>query len=193
MMEIPTTSATLLQRLQDGQDVEAWREFYDTYHELVLAVARRWGLQPTDCDDVVQETLAKLARAMPQFRYDPQRGRFRSYFKTAVTNVVMTKLRQDRRVGRVQTMDGEIDTQDPSDEIWETEWRRHHVRLAMRRVRSEFSERDLEVFDQYAVRGGSTRAISDALGVTPEQIYQIKSRVARRICALIEEQIHLED
>ena len=193
-MDTPSTRATLLERLRDGQDVDAWREFYDLYQELVLAVARRWGLQSSDCDDVLQETLARLARALPEFRYDPGRGRFRSYLKTTVTSVIVTRLRQTRRGTGVQALENHHEPADPGDvdEIWETEWRRHHVRMAMRRVRNEFSERDIDVFDRYAVRDGDATEIAQASGLSVDQVYQIKSRIARRISTLIDEQIARE-
>jgi hypothetical protein len=42
-------------------------------------VARRAGLDESGAQDVVQETVIAVARKMPGFRYDPQRGSFKQW------------------------------------------------------------------------------------------------------------------
>lgn len=42
---------------------------------LLAGFARRRGLQGADCDDLVQDVLMALVKAMPGFRYDPHKGR----------------------------------------------------------------------------------------------------------------------
>ena len=60
-----TTHTTLLARLAKGDDSSAWQEFNDRYGQLIRGFARRRGLQPADCDDVAQEVLLGLSKAMP--------------------------------------------------------------------------------------------------------------------------------
>ena len=93
-MERFTTRVSLLQRLAAGSGDVAWEEFHAQYGELVRAVARRRGLQPADCDDVLQEVLAKLTGTMPGFTYDPARGRFRGFLKTLVVHAIADRFRQ---------------------------------------------------------------------------------------------------
>jgi len=52
MAEIPPTRASLLLRLRDAQDGEAWREFVDLYAPLVYGYARKQGLQDADAADL---------------------------------------------------------------------------------------------------------------------------------------------
>lgn len=75
MNDRSTTHATLLARLATGGD-EAWSEFASRYGLLIRGFARRRGLSESDCDDVVQETLLALSKAMPSFKYDPAKGLF---------------------------------------------------------------------------------------------------------------------
>ncbi len=91
-----STHATLLARLRDGEDRAAWQEFCDRYGELIQGFARRRGLQPSDCDDVVQETLLALTKSMPKFHYEPGKGSFRSYLKTIVLHTIFRRSRQKR-------------------------------------------------------------------------------------------------
>ena len=63
------THASLLLRLRDDADGGAWNEFLDRYGELIRGFARRRGLQSADCDDIAQDVLLSLSKALPNFQY----------------------------------------------------------------------------------------------------------------------------
>src|SRR4051794_25181714 len=66
----PATSASLLIRLQQAPaDQDAWLEFLRRYGPRIHNWCRRWGLQEADAQDVTQNVLLKLTRAMQAFRY----------------------------------------------------------------------------------------------------------------------------
>src|SRR6185436_17465109 len=75
------TRQSLLTRLRDWQDQDGWREFFDTYWPLIYRVARQAGLEDGAAQDVVQNTFIYLTRRMPKFRYDPERGSFKSWLR----------------------------------------------------------------------------------------------------------------
>ena len=83
-----TTHVSLLARLSDEADRTAWHDFCSRYGEMIRHFARQQQLQPADIDDVLQDVLVALTRSMPGFRYDPAKGKFRSYLKTVVVRVV---------------------------------------------------------------------------------------------------------
>jgi RNA polymerase sigma factor (sigma-70 family) len=89
-----STHTTLLARLADGSDRSAWDEFHDSYGELIRRFAAGRGLQPADCDDLVQEVLLTLAQAMRSFEYDPAKGSFRAYLKTITIHAVSKIVRK---------------------------------------------------------------------------------------------------
>jgi hypothetical protein len=57
------TRASLLLRVRDSADREAWEEFVEIYGPVVHRLARNKGMQPADADDVTQQVL--LAVAVP--------------------------------------------------------------------------------------------------------------------------------
>jgi RNA polymerase sigma-70 factor (ECF subfamily) len=65
-----TTSATLLERLRQPADQEAWARFVRLYTPLPYYWARRVGLQEQDAADLVQEVFAVLFQKLPEFTYD---------------------------------------------------------------------------------------------------------------------------
>ncbi len=73
------TRASMLQRLKDPADRTTWEEFHRTYRGLIHGVARRAGLNETEAEEVVQETLIAVAGKMPGFTYDPVKDSFKGW------------------------------------------------------------------------------------------------------------------
>jgi RNA polymerase sigma-70 factor (ECF subfamily) len=63
MDEPPGTRHSLILRLRDPADADAWHEFVTLYEPLVYRLARRKGLQDADARDVCQEVFRAVARA----------------------------------------------------------------------------------------------------------------------------------
>ena len=74
MDDSQATRNSLLIRLGDGSDKQAWFDFVDLYSPVVYGFARRQGLQDAHAADLVQEVLRSVARSLPCF--NPQKGRF---------------------------------------------------------------------------------------------------------------------
>lgn len=187
-----TTHTTLLARLSAGVDPSAWNDFHDRYAGLIRGFALRQGLQSADCDDIVQDTLMALSQAMPRFRYEPGRGTFRSYLKTVVLHAIFRRSRQkrgERLLEEVEAVSPEGEGDSEADVHWESEWRQYHLRLAMRRIEAEFNAKDRAAFEAYAVAGRPVRETAAELGLSPDQVYQAKSRILKRLCELVEEQV----
>lgn len=184
-----TTHVSLLERLSEGRDVAAWREFSERYGPLLRGFARARGLAEADCDDVVQDVIAALVQRMPGFRYDPERGRFRGYLKTIAVRAIRRRLDGSAREAATDALD-ERAAEDPEQErVWELEWRQYHMRLAMRSIEAEFNALDRLAFQRYGVEGRAAKETADELGLSVDQVYQAKSRIVRRLGELIEAQI----
>lgn len=187
-----TTHISLLVRLHDDSDPTAWREFHDRYADLLRGFARRRGLQAADCDDVVQEVLVSLGKALPNFEYDPTRGKFRSYLKTVTIRAIYKKSRQKPRNAQLENIEeatraASSDTD--VDDAWEAEWREYHVRQALKVLSPELNPKDRQAFQLYAVDGQAIEEVAERLEMSRDAIYQAKSRILRRLSALIERQV----
>lgn len=190
-----STHVSLLQSLATGPQSPSWAQFCEQYGELIRGFARRQGVQQTDCDDVLQDVLVNLTSALPNFQYDPARGRFRGYLKTITLHVIIKR----RTRGGARLRPAELDTQvadasrdDDIDATWEAEWRSHHVRQAMRVIDAEFNELDRQAFQHYAVNGNDPQSTAKALDISIDRVYQAKSRITRRLSELIEVQVAAE-
>ena len=57
----PDTRLSLILRLSDPADADAWRDFVSLYEPLIYQLARRKGLQDADARDLCQEVLLAVA------------------------------------------------------------------------------------------------------------------------------------
>lgn len=197
------THASLVERLArpgDPADADAaWLTFLDRYGPLLRGFCRRHDLAPSDTDDVIQDVLLALTKALPGFTYDPARGKFRGYLKTVVLHAVYRRICQKRKDLPLDQVESAAHAQaqtaagDPAtDALWEQEWRQHHLALALRTLDAEASPRDRAVFEAYALAGQPVEAVAGAHGLSTDAVYQIKSRMLKRLSALIQQQVDEE-
>ena len=190
-----TTHASLLIRLQDEADSTAWREFDDRYGELIRGFGRRRDLQPADCDDVAQDVMLSLSKAMPGFEYDPAKGKFRSYLKTAALRAIFRRSHQrhgEIALGTIEEATRIAEADAAVDEAWELEWQRYHLRQAMGALQTEFNETDRKAFQHYAIEGHDAQETAAEFGISVNQVYHAKSRILKRLEKQIEAQVREE-
>src|SRR5262249_26860595 len=104
MLDSPATRASLLVRLKDPQDPDAWQQFLEIYAPAVYAFARKRGLQDADAADLMQEVMRSVSSAAARLDYDPSRGSFRGWLYTITRNKLFNFL--DTRRQRVQGAGG---------------------------------------------------------------------------------------
>src|SRR5437867_1344562 len=108
MHEPPATRPSLLLRIRDSRDRDAWRQFVEVYAPLIYRFVRRCRLQDADAAEVTQETLKAVARASKRLDYDPRRGSFRAWLFTVVRSKLADFHARENRPDR-PTGDLELD------------------------------------------------------------------------------------
>jgi RNA polymerase sigma factor (sigma-70 family) len=197
------THASLIARLADqarsGDTPEmsnagAWSDFIERYGDLIRGYCRKRGIDSANIEDILQDVMVNLIKAMPGFQYDPSKGRFRSYLLTITQHAMSKKVRQDHRAGALvlDERSSESNFGTHQDEQWESEWRSYHIRRALATMEAEFSARDREAFMRYAVGSDSAQVVCSDLGLSLDALYQIKSRMLRRLSALVQSQVDEE-
>ncbi|MCB1275324.1 sigma-70 family RNA polymerase sigma factor [Prosthecobacter sp.] len=180
------TRSSLLTRLRDWGDAPGWREFFDTYWQLIYSVARRSGMKDHDAQDLVQEVMVSVAREMPDFHYDPARGRFKAWLLRIVHRRVADHWRTGvaRRQNTV-SMEDEI-VPEPIDDtgfekLWQDEWQQQMLALALRRVKARVSVQQFMIFEMAEMRRLPMAEIRRGLGVSTTQVYLARHRVRKMV------------
>jgi len=187
MNDSATTRSSLLLRVRDAQDEEAWRQFVDIYAPLVYGFARRQGLQDADAADVTQDVLLAVNGAIGRFDYDSERGSFRTWLYTVARSKLNTFLarRQRQCQGTGDTSAHELLKEQPApedaDRRWEEEYERRLFTWAAEQVRGSFQDSTWQAFWQTAVEGKSGQEVARRLSLTVAAVYLAKGRVMARL------------
>lgn len=88
------TRYSLLSRLQDWDDQDSWRDFFETYWRLIYSVAIKSGLSDAEAQDVVQETVVCVAKDIAKFKRDRERGSFRGWLRNLTRWRINDQLRK---------------------------------------------------------------------------------------------------
>ena len=188
MAESVTTRPSLLARIKDTGDRQAWAEFVDIYAPLIYGFAQKQGLQEADAADLTQEVLGAVARSAARLDYDPARGTFRGWLFTVVRNELcnFAAARKRQQAGSGDTdMKRRLEQQPaPSADdaaAWESDYERRLFALACEQVRRDFQESTWQAFWLTAIRGRSGKEVAGILGMTTAAVYLAKRRVIARI------------
>jgi RNA polymerase sigma factor (sigma-70 family) len=193
--ELIPTRATLLEKLKDWQNQTSWREFFDTYWQLIYCVARKAGLTETEAQDAVQETLMSVAKHIPTFQYDPKLGSFKGWLLKMARWRIVDQLRkrgpvirQSKRSGHSRTATGTATIEavaDPAgarlDEIWEAEWQTNLLEAALQRVKRRLDPQKYQVFDCYVNKGWAAPKVAKTFGLSIDQVYVTKHRITQLV------------
>lgn len=192
MTESPETRLSLIVRLKDCGDRQAWGEFLQIYRPLVYRLAAAKGLQHADAEDVAQQVFSSLARAVQRWQPDAERARFRTWLTTIAHNAIVNALSRrapDRASG--DTAERELLAEhaaDPAEsQLLLIESRREVFQWAARRVREEFESGTWGAFWMTAVEGREIADAAAVLGKRPGAIYAARSRVMRRLRQIVSE------
>lgn len=190
------TRASLIGRLKDFGDRRGWEEFFATYWRLIYATALKAGLSDAEAQDVVQETILTVARAMPEFEYDPRRGSFKGWLRKTTQWRIADHLRRRARdpalpqaaedTSRTPTIERIADPSGiEADAAWEADWQRNIMEAAVERVKHKVKPEQYQLFDCYARKGWAMRDVTRKLRVTMAQVYFAK----RKLTGLIRNEV----
>jgi RNA polymerase sigma factor (sigma-70 family) len=186
----PTTRASLLLRLCDSDDHEAWVEFVTLYEPVIYRLLRQHGLQDADARDVMQELLLAVSRSIDRWDPSKERGSFRGWLRRVARNLAVDWLRQrGRRVvaaggSGLQSMLNDLPAAgEPETVEFDRELRRALLQRAGERVRGEVHPTTWQAFWETAVIGRSAADTAAILGMTVAAVAVAKCRVLARLQA----------
>jgi RNA polymerase sigma-70 factor (ECF subfamily) len=198
MADAPTTRPSLLVRLKDAGDAEAWRQFVELYGPIVYRFGRRHRLQDADAADLTQEVLRAVSGSVGRFDYDPRRGSFRGWLFTLAhrrLSDLLARRRRQEQAGGDSATQALLDEQPApdSEEVWNQEHERQVFAWAAEQVRGQFTETTWRAFWRTAVDGREAADVAGELGLSLGAVYVAKSRVQARLREQIQQLADNED
>lgn len=199
MAELPTTRRSLLCRVKDPRDADAWQEFVQIYRPAIYRFARKRGLQPADADDLAQLVFAKVSEKVQDWDFEEKGGSFRAWILVVTRNAVinsLTRRKPDIASGGT-TMTQQLANykiqQEQVDAELQHEYRRATFRHAAKIVRAEFTETTWQAFWLTSTENLATEVVVDQLGITMGALYAARSRVMRRLKEVVKQLVEEDE
>jgi RNA polymerase sigma factor (sigma-70 family) len=184
-----TTNPTLLSRLGDWRDHDAWFDFVTRYDPVIRSISGRYRLDAEFTEELCQRVWIDLARRMRTYHYDPGKT-FRGWLRRLCQSRSIDLLRK-KKANAVEWLEGhpvmslledtaariEIDETAPS----ERPLLLRQAEEVQDAVRRRVGERTWQVFWNIAVLGQSVRETAAAAGISYYAAFAARKRVARML------------
>lgn len=182
-----STRLTLLESLRDGADPQAWEEFFGRYWPLIYGYAKHGGCSDHTAEDIVQDVLATVFQQRGVFRYDPERGRFRSWLGKVVRNKIAEHRRRPAQrvrprggdaqdAGALQKADG-----DSPEAIWEAAFERNLLTALLDVLQAEMNPQRFQAFELFSFCDLSAAAVAKITGLTRHEVYNARRAALKRL------------
>ena len=189
------TRWSLLSRLKSWDDQESWREFFETYWNLLYSVSLHAGLTDAEAQDVVQETIIAVAQRMKEFKAEPAKGSFKGWLLHTTRWKIADRMRKrraeqwakpperqpipeetNRRTATVESIP------DPAslvqESVWDEQWEQNLRAAAIEHVKRQVDPLEYQIFDLCVLRGSSPKTVATKLGVKLWKVYLAQKKVA---------------
>jgi RNA polymerase sigma factor (sigma-70 family) len=150
------TSYSLIERVRNPNDEEAWKEFFSYYEQYIYNILRHIGISPSDTQELTQEIIIQLWKKLPDFTYDKDRGKFRQWLSTIIHNKAYTYISKEKRQKKhlqeteedalVNAISNQADQIEALDQIIAEEWDLYISNMAWNSVKIRFKENMQKVF-----------------------------------------------
>ena len=200
-----TTRKSLLAKVRAGDEV-SWAEFYAAYKPLILLCGQDCLLTPDENDELVQQVMSEIFQKdivgkydpdhIPDdivFHYDPSHGRFRYYLRKIIRNQALKFIQ--KRKGFVELDNPQKTVEEPEidvwDELWDEEWKRHVLAMALTELKGHVQPETYVAFEMYAIQERPVQEVAKFLNLSVASVYTAKSRCVaalKEIISKLEEQ-----
>jgi len=187
------TSWTLVARLKNLGDQDSWAVFDELYRPLILSVALKAGLSEDEAKDVVQETMASMAKYIENFLAAPEHGSFRGWLLKIARRRICDQFQKRLPVtasngpptdatARTPTVERVPDRDEADLEaLCDEEWARHLRETAMKELQLTVKPEQYQIFHLLVLEQRPIEEVARMVGRSRAQIYLIKHRVSHAL------------
>ncbi len=183
------TSPTLLNRLCDWRDHDAWVDFATRYNPAIRSFLRRYRLDPESTEELCQRVWVELAGRMRTYHYDPGKT-FRGWLRRLCQSRAIDLLRQ-RRADAVRSLEhlAAVSFIEEAPEALDSDADLASDRPALllraekvqEAVRRRVNDRTWRVFWSIAIKGQSVREVAECAGISYYAAFAAQKRVGRML------------
>ena len=193
----PDTRESLIAKICDASNDDAWTEFVRIYQPVVQRFIQRHGLQYADAAEVAQEVLSRVARSVETWDGDQQNSTFRGWLYRITRNQTIDFLRKQRVELAKATREecslsqiAEMNSGFCSDSSeFQAEYEKELFHWAAEKIRPSFKATNWQAFWLSTVDGHSIEEVAKQLQLECGAVYVARSRIMARLSKLIQERM----
>ena len=194
MNQARNTRQTLLLKIRDQYNDAAWEEFIAFYRPYVYRVIQNLNhIELPDREDIIQEVMLIAWKKLPDFDYQPQKGRFRSWLSVITHRSANTYYHKSKKasVFKSHLTSEELEEGLPAEieNLCQQEWEKHVSETAWANISDKFESKVLQAFQKLA-SGEKGEQVALELGLSQNSVYVYKKRV---MAALQKEIAYLDE
>jgi RNA polymerase sigma-70 factor (ECF subfamily) len=182
------TSLSLLNRLRRSPESDSWDRLVELYAPLIRAWLRKYDVQESDAEDLVQEVLLAVSKDVGRFEHAGQPGAFRGWLKAILVNRLRKFWRARDRSPQVRggsNMGARLaQLDDPSSEmsqIWNHEHDQYVLRQLLALAEPHFARHTWTAFCRVALDGAKADVVAQEMGISRNAVIIAKCRVLSRL------------
>lgn len=190
------TRNSLILRLSDKQDIEAWDRFVEIYQPLIFRLVRSKGFQDADAEDIVQEVMVAVSKAIERWVPDPSKGRFRDWLFRIARNLMINYLTRRKHqsfcAGRgmfVELLDEHLEHATQPTEVskeFDLEYRRELFLIGAERVSQSVRTKTWDAFRLTAIEHRSISETASQLQMSEGAVLVARCRVLARFREVVQ-------
>ena len=177
------TRKTLIQKICNQYDENSWESFVEIYQPYLYVIIRRMNIPHDEIADLLQNILLKLWKKLPEFTYEPNKAKFRTWLFGITKNHVLNYLRDKQYKSKkkdIFCIDQDRANESEIDLLMTKEWENYIANKAMERVRASFNGNAIDVFER-SLKGDSISEIALGMELEESSVYKLRSRVRDRL------------
>ncbi len=173
----PLTRQSLLVRLYDLRDNDAWRQFLDIYDAVIYRMGRGGGLSESDAEGVVGTVMGNVAQS---FRSGHTvKGRLRNYLRTIANREIHKQMQSNGKALHLGPADVDVADEADLNQEWSQIEDQECLRVCMERLRSSpaIRPRDFAAFVSLVIHEEPVKVVAKRFGITSNRLYGIKHKL----------------
>ncbi len=193
-MNSPDTRNSLIARIHDPGDDDAWNEFVQIYQPLVQQFIQRHGLQYADAAEVTQEVLSRVAASIESWDPAHEQCTFRGWLYRITRNKTIDFLRKRKiELSKVAGQDFGLSqiaspTESESHEF-QAEYEKQLFQWAARKLKPSFKPVNWNAFWMSTVEGISIEEVAASLKIECGTVYVARSRIMAKLSEVIQQRL----
>lgn len=175
------TRETLLMRLRHKRDDLSWEEFVTAYERYIYLLIRGMKMGHHDAEDLVQGVMLAIWQKIPEFEYNPDRSKFRTWICRITRNKVVDYIRSSTsESNKLNNFVLEESSLPEIEQLAENEWKAHVTDKAWEIVQKSFQSNALDCFTLLK-KGESVENIAQKLEISESSVYVYSKRVKDKL------------